>query len=716
MKKLTLLLLACLTLLAGQIFAQEKKELTLEDAILKSYTDLAPRRISGLTWLNATTYIYQKGKAEDVVLISHDIKTGKEKELFNLNSFKELPGEVGAELKSIPRLQYIDENLLVFSIKKSYYLLNVLKSKATAFNNETEGISDVHFGPHGTYLTYVKDNNVYAKYPEQDALQLTKDGNGDLVYGKAASRFEFGISAGIFIGPGEFDVAFYRNDQSAVTTYPLVDLNQTPGALNAIKYPMAGGPSEKVTVEVARKDGKNVTLQTDVEKDAYICSVNWTPDGKQIVLVTLNRDQNHAKYQRFDVATGRLIGIEYEEKDEKYVEPLFPLIFTKDDGSEYVYLSQKDGWMHAYLKQGEKEKQLTKGKWVITKVLGKSADGKYLFLEGTGENPTENHIYQVDLKKGNYKAISKNSGTYHADLNPTGTHMITTFSSIDVPLKVVLADAEGIVKKQLLVASDPMEEYAVSRPELMNITNREGEILYGRMIRPHDFDENKKYPAVIYVYNGPHVQLVRNTWWGAAPLWMNYLAEMGYIVFTVDGRGSYNRGKDFEQEVFRDLGEKEMLDQLDGVEYLKSQSFIDANRLAVHGWSYGGYMTTSLMLKHPGVFKVGVAGGPVTNWKYYEVMYTERYMDTPESNPEGFKKTDLTNYANQLEGKLLLIHGMSDDVVVPQHNLTLVKKFVDEGVQVDFFPYPGHPHNVRGKDRVHLMRKVIDYIDSNLEE
>ena len=217
----------------------------------------------------------------------------------------------------------------------------------------------------------------------------------------------------------------------------------------------------------------------------------------------------------------------------------------------------------------------------------------------------------------------------------------------------------------------------------------------------------------MYVYGGPHAQLVRNRWWGAASLWMNYMAEKGYIVFTVDGRGSYNRGKEFEQVIFRNVGDMEMEDQIAAAEYLKSLPYIDGERMAVHGWSYGGFMTTSLMLQHPDYFKVGVAGGPVTNWKYYEIMYTERYMDTPESNPEGFMKTDLTNHVTNLKGKLLLIHGLSDDVVVPQHNFTLIKKFIDEGIQVDFFVYPGHPHNVRGKDRVHLMQKVLDYVEDN---
>jgi dipeptidyl-peptidase 4 len=238
--------------------------------------------------------------------------------------------------------------------------------------------------------------------------------------------------------------------------------------------------------------------------------------------------------------------------------------------------------------------------------------------------------------------------------------------------------------------------------------------LYCRLIKPSNFDAKKKYPVVIYVYNGPHVQLVTNTYLGGASLWMNYLAEKGYLVFTIDGQGSAHRGKSFEQIIHRQLGEQEMADQLVGVEWLKMQPYVDAGRMAIHGWSYGGFMTTSLMTKKPGTFKVGVAGGPVIDWRLYEVMYTERYMDTPQENAEGFDKTNCLKYVDQLQGKLLMIHGADDDVVVLQHNARFIEACVKKNKEVDFFLYPGHAHNVRGKDRVHLMNKIIEYITDNL--
>lgn len=715
MRKALISVIAGVLILSSGLIAQTKKELSLSDAVLQQFADLGPTKMRGLDWINESAYIYKKGKNEEESLVGFDLKKNEEKTLLTLSDLNKKLEAFGKTVKSLPAFNSLNNNMLTFSIEGIYFVYLTDKGSLKSFHNEVDGISDVHINSSGNAMAYVKDNNVFYTDFNHEILQVSQDGSHNIVYGKAVSRFEFGINDGIFWKPDGSSFAYYRNDQSSVTDYPLVDLNSVPAVHKPIKYPMAGGPSEKVSLEYFTRDGTQVAFKTDPNIDSYICSVNWTPDASQVILVVLNREQNIARYLRFDGGSGEFMGIELEEHDEKYVEPLFPLIFTKSDGSEYIFMSQKDGFMHAYLKSGDNESQLTKGNWVITKYLGINNNNTIAYFEGTTEDATENHIYKVDLVKKTFDKISKNKGTYHAKLSPGGDYLITWFSSIDTPGKVVIADKDGIVIKTLHTSSDPLEEYKVQRPELLSIRNSEGILLNARMIKPSDFDDKKKYPVLVYVYNGPHVQLVKNSWWGGASLWMNYLAEMGYIVFTVDGRGSYNRGKDFEQSVFRNLSELEMKDQIDGVNYLKSLSYVDPDKIAVHGWSYGGYMTTSLMLHYPDVFKVGVAGGPVTSWKYYEVMYTERYMDTPSENPEGYKKSDVSNYVNNLKGKLLLIHGMNDNTVVPQHNLALVKNFIDEGVQVDFFPYPGHEHNVRGKDRVHLMQKVIDYIDEKLK-
>ncbi|MEQ8323531.1 MAG: DPP IV N-terminal domain-containing protein [Vicingaceae bacterium] len=701
--------------ISGQAGAQDKKTLSLEDAVTKQYSDFSPRNLRGLVWLDRDTYSYIKGKGEEEALVSFDIKKDKERIEWTIQSLKKAIGEKAKDQTSLPAFSKIGENLLTFELNGVFFLWNAGKGTVNSYENEFDAISDVHFSPSGASMAYVKDHNLFVKSIGKERIQLTQDGNENIVYGKAVSRFEFGITEGIFWSPYKDEaIAYYRNDQSQVTDYPLVDLTLLPAKMKAIKYPMAGGESESITVMVQYlESGRSVQLKTEPAVHAYLPSVNWTPDGKHIKLVTLNRGQDYMQYIDFDPKTGDMGAVFYKEKDEKYVEPLYPLVFLDEAGSRMVHFSQKEGFMVPYLITDDKEVKLMQGDFPITRYIGMNSANSVLFVESTGEDATENHIYRINLETSKSERISKNHGFYRSKLSDDGNYFITEFSNIDVPRKIVIADNKGIVLKQLLIAADPLEGYAVSRPEIFNITNRTGTVLHARMVKPQDFDSTKKYPVLVYVYNGPHVQLIRNSWWAGASLWMNYLAEQGYIVFTLDGRGSYNRGKEFEQVIYRNVGKYEMEDQVDGVRYLKGLNYVDTAKLSVHGWSYGGYMTASLMLKYPGLFNAGVAGGPVTNWAYYEIMYTERYMDDPKTNPEGFKETDLRNYVSSLEGKLMLIHGLNDDVVVPQHNFNLVKKFVDEGIQVDFFPYPGHSHNVRGKDRVHLMRKVVDYIIEN---
>ncbi len=337
-----------------------------------------------------------------------------------------------------------------------------------------------------------------------------------------------------------------------------------------------------------------------------------------------------------------------------------------------------------------------------------------MFFHATGKNPTESHGYSLDLKTNEVSQLTSESGTHQIVVSSSGKYFIDNFNSLTVPNKVTLHQLGKSKDREILIADNPLIDYTIGNTELFSKKASDGTDLWCRMITPSNFDESKKYPVLFYVYNGPHVQLVTNSWLGGASLWMHSLAEEGYIIFTVDGRGSSHRGIDFEQAVHENMGTIEVDDQAEMAEWLKTLPYTDNDRFAVHGWSYGGFMTTSLMLKKPGLFKVGVAGGPVIDWRLYEVMYTERYMDTPESNLEGYENADLKNHVSNLEGKLMLIHGTSDDVVVMQHSMEFLSQCIQEGKQVDFFPYPGHAHNVRGKDRVHLMTKVLSYIKTNL--
>jgi dipeptidyl-peptidase-4 len=415
----------------------------------------------------------------------------------------------------------------------------------------------------------------------------------------------------------------------------------------------------------------------------------------------------------YDSKSGKFVKTLFEETNEKWIEPEHPAYFHSES-NDFIWISERDGFNNLYLFDfnGKLKKKLTEHKFVVKDILEMSPDKKFIYYSATGEIPTNTLVYRVDLE-GNSQLLTREEGTHSFSLSSDGIYFFDAFSSLTVPYKSMIYTSSGKMSKIIMESKEKLEDYNVGSTEIGTLKGKDGSDLYYRFIKPSNFDPTKKYPVLVYVYGGPHAQMVTNSWLAGANLWMHWMANQGYLVFTLDNRGSGERGFDFESQIHRRLGDVEIEDQLTGVEFLKSLSYVDGNRMAVHGWSFGGFMTTSLMLRQPGTFKVGVAGGPVTDWKYYEIMYGERYMDRPEQNKEGYEKASLINHAQNLKGDLLLIHGTIDDVVVMQHNYALVKKFVDLGIQMDFFPYPMHKHNVIGKDRAHLMEKVLNYVIEN---
>ena len=431
-------------------------------------------------------------------------------------------------------------------------------------------------------------------------------------------------------------------------------------------------------------------------------------------IAEVNRDQNRMRLNKYAAANGALVKTLFEETNDKWVEPEHPVYFVNDN--QFIWMSERDGFMNLYLydDNGNLIKQLTKNKWVTQSILGHDAAGN-VYFQGTGENSMETHCFVVNLTSGKQEQLTEGAGTHNVSFSADYSLMFDAMSSFSIPNKEIIYNvSKRKLAREITNAPNPYAGVKMGTAEYGTIKAGDGKTdLNYRLIKPSNFDASKKYPVMVYVYGGPHAQMITNSWLGGADLWMYWMAEQGYLVYTVDNRGSDNRGFEFESVIHRQLGTAELEDQMAGVKHLKSMSCVDSDRLAIHGWSYGGFMTTSLMLRQPGTFNVGVAGGPVTDWKYYEIMYGERYMDRPEDNVDGYAKNSLSNYASDLEGELLLIHGTSDDVVVMQHSLTLVQAFIEAGVQMDFFPYPMHEHNVRGKDRVHLMEKVLNYIIEN---
>ncbi|MBK8499504.1 MAG: DPP IV N-terminal domain-containing protein [Flavobacteriales bacterium] len=715
------LVLSCVLLLIAPLSAQQT--LTLRDAILKAGTDLAPERIKGLQWIKGEdAYSFIKGeqlrgsigRAADAMIA----------ELSGLN--KQLPDS--AQLTAWPMVHWKDATHFRIMHNERVYLYDTSTGNLQVETIIGPNASNEDLEEHTGSVAYVVDNNVYLARPgvgKRLNAAMTTDGTDGIVNGKSVHRDEYGITKGIFWSPTGGRFAFYRMDESMVSPYWLEDISSKPSRFDKIRYPMAGQASHEVTIGVHDVvSGSTVFLRTGGPADQYLTNIGWEPDGRHLVVVHLDRATESLNMMRYDASTGEALSSVLTEHDDRWLEPVHPARFLKARPSQFIWHSRRDGWNHLYLYDVKTGlvRQLTTGAWEVNDVIGLDPKESFAIVEGTGvvdpkdpKGALETHLYRVDLLKGGTTRLTSEAGSHHGALSTDGKWLTDTWSSSSVPNRVVLRDARsGTVVKTLVESKDPYAAYTMGTIEWMTIMGERGDMLNARIIKPSRFDPVKKYPVLIYVYNGPHVQLVSNSFLAGASPWMLHAAERGYVVFTVDGHGTPSRGKQFEQVIHRQLDVVEVMDQMHGVEWLKQQPWVDGARIAVHGWSYGGHMTTAMLTRYPGVFAAGVAGGPVMDWSMYEVMYTERYMDTPEENPEGYASTTLPNLAKDLKDDLLIITGGKDDTVLPEHSYTFLKACVAAGVPVDFFNYPGHGHNVRGKDRLHLMQKVLGYFDERL--
>ena len=568
-------------------------------------------------------------------------------------------------------------------------------------------------------VAFLKDNNLFVASADGTEHQLSSDGSREIVYGQSVHRDEFGIRKGTFWSPDGQQLAFYRMDQSMVADYPQVNTFEREATLAPDKYPMAGMTSHKVTVGIfSLQTGQTIYLDLGDPTDRYFTNIAWAPDCKTLYLYELNRDQNHTTLDAYDTTTGRKLKTLREESSDKYVEPLHPITFLPWDSSKFIYWSWKDGYKHLYLMdiEGRELGQLTSGKWVVKELVGFCPATKSAIIITKEAGDLQRNIYSLNIKTKKRTLLDNGRGCHSAQLSADGRYLIDTWQEPNVPRACAVTDTKTGKQSLLRTASDPWEGWYQPIFEQGTILAADGQTtLYWRLVKPMDFDPNKKYPTVVYVYGGPHAHNVEASWHWGSRSWETYMAQKGYILFILDNRGSEDRGRDFEQVTFRHLGQEEMKDQMCGVEFLKTLPYVDANRLGVHGWSYGGFMTTSLMTTYPDAFKVGVAGGPVIDWKWYEVMYGERYMDTPQQNPEGYEQTSCIGKAKNLKGKLQIIIGMNDPTCVPQHSLQFLNACAEAGTQPDFFVYPGEGHNMAGHKSVHLHERITQYFEDYLK-
>ncbi len=723
MKKITLF-----AFLLASPFVFSQRNLTIQEATSGAYTTFAPKNLVAPKWKDANTFTYLDATYQNLVSRNKANNWNESVLVSKSDIEKALKNNFPDEAFMLPIFPYDyswkNANTLTFSVdgKERKYTVGfdaTNKTITSSFVLNGEAKNEI-VTDNGHFAAWLLKNNIRITDNSGAIIEVTQDTDEGIVNGSDYThRQEFGINRGMWFSHDGTQLLYYRKDETMVTNYPLPDFSTRVAEVKDIKYPMAGMKSEEVTLVVYHMANKSkVTLQTGEPKEQFLTSVTWDPSGDFVYVGVLNREQNHLKMNKYSAKDGKFIATLFEEKSEKYVEPQHPLFFNPDNAKEFVYLSDKEGYrqMYLYNTSGKLIKKLGYQDAIVKDFIG--FKNQQIYYVGTANKGLDTQLFSVNIKNGKTERLTKASGVHTVEMNTDKTYYLDTYSNTVTPKEIEVVDSKTLKATEIIKAENPYQgKITLPKMELVTIKSADGKTdLNGRLIYPADFDVSKKYPVMVYVYGGPHAQLVTNSWLGGATLFDYYMAQQGFVVFTLDNRGSENRGRDFEQVIHRQLGQNEMADQMQGVAFLKSKSFVDAEKIGVYGWSFGGFMTTSLMVNYPDVFKVGVAGGPVMDWKWYEIMYGERYMDTPQENPEGYAKTSTLDKAKNLKGRLLLIHGAQDPVVVQQHSMEFIEACIKAGKQVDYFLYPTHEHNVMGRDRMHLNEKIADYFITHLKK
>jgi len=695
------------------LYAQQEKQFSLEELIPggKQYANFNPRIPVQFQWYGNKLATIEN---DSVWLIDNPGRSQRKKITL---TFKELEEGLEQSENKIHGLTFSPEGSSVLRIHTSrgFGLFDLENKEHRAFFSYPEKSKNHLLSPDHLYMAYTIENNLFIADKNGKEWAVSNECDRAIVYGQSVHRNEFGITGGIFWSPSGKKMAFYRMDETMVSDYPLVDASARVAEVKNSKYPMAGMASHRVTIGIFDTETKETTwLKTGEPDDHYLTNIAWSPDGKAVYLAELNRGQNHMKLNRYVTATGDLEKTLFEESHLKYVEPENPVLFVKNKDERFIWQSKRNGYNHLYLydTSGKQLKQLTDGTWEVTGVIGFDEKGENLYFIATLPSPIDRHICSVTLKSGKITQHTTLPGMHSAALSASGRYLTDRYSSHDNPGRIDLIETRTGKTTLLSQAKNPFREFSMPTVEMGTVKAADSTAdLYYRLVKPADFNASKRYPVAVYVYGGPHSQMVNNRWRYGSGGWETHMAQNGYIVFVMDNRGTAYRGLEFENVTHRQLGVVEAKDQMKGVAFLQSLPYVDSERMGIHGWSYGGFMTINMLLRYPGVFKVGVAGGPVTDWKYYEVMYGERYMDTPAENPEGYEESSLLNKANRLQSRLLIIHGDEDPTVVMQHSIQFMKASIEAERHPDFFIYPGHGHNMMGRDRVHLHHHITRYFE-----
>jgi dipeptidyl-peptidase-4 len=623
---------------------------------------------------------------------------------------------------------------LLFPLGGELYYYDLAKPPAQALTKITHSqgfATDAAVSPKGSYIAYVRDQNLYAyDVARQKEKALTSDGHGSIKNGMAefVAQEEMDRSTGYWWAPDDEHIAFARVDETPVKVTQRFEIAADNVATFAQRYPAAGGANVSVRLGVTNvRSGATTWVDLGPDADIYLARVNWLPDGKTIAIQRESRDQRRLDLLFADIATGKT-RVVLTETSDSWIGLNDELTFL-DKVREFVWVSARDGFPHLYLYDydGRLLRRLSAGDWSVDDFRGRAIKAvdeahRLLYFTATAKSPLERHLYKVSLDSDDpfkLNRITREDGLHSIVMPPDGSFYVDAFNSIDQPPQVALHASDGALITYLienrLNEQHPDALYVAdnSVPEFGTLAAADGQQLHYRLFKPLHFDPKKRYPAIVDVYGGPGVQRVLNSWSGSS--FTQILTRAGYVVFQLDNRGTAFRGTAFQSPIHGKLGEVEVADQVVGARWLGSQAFVDPTRIGVWGWSYGGYLTLMLMFKAPELFQAGISGAPVTDWTLYDTHYAERYLNKPQENSAGYEASSALPYAKDLQGKLLIIHGMADDNVLFLNSTKIFRRLQDLGKPFEVMVYPGAKHGlIRQHDGRHAYATMLDFFNRNL--
>ncbi len=691
-----------------------KKPLT--PALVTQESQIVAPSISRIMWRPGHEQVsYIRDQDPGSTLWLYDVSTREARRL-------EIPGSV-----NLSTYQWSpDGNEILFEGGNDLWLFDVRTSQTKRLTNDPEREEEPTFSPTGNSVAFVKKNNIYTLALRTGKItQLTADGtdlilNGtfDWVYKEELADRSTGRS--YEWSPDGKWIAYLRLDDHPVPQYPLINFLSRHVELSMQRFPQSGDPNPKASFHVVSVDGKTSKSWESSSIEYFGPRFAWTPDSQSVSFLTLNRDQTEETAHLWNIESGadRTLVV---ERDKYWINSLNPPHFLS--GGRFLWLSERDGWMHLYLynMDGRLIRRLTSGDWMLDRPLFSDlpmfqlgGNSGWVYFLSTQADPRERQIYRVRLEGGTVERISKEAGTHVFYLSPDGRYFIDKFSDYKTPPVTRLYKSDGEEITVLDKPANHLDDYELGSTEFVTVKAPDGTELYARMVKPPNFDPHRKYPVVVKVYGGPEVQLVVNAW-GVTSLEDQLFAQHGYVLWTLDNRGSWGRGHAFETPIFEHLGRQELQDQLAGVDYLKSLPYVDSTRMGIWGWSYGGYMTLYTLTHAPDVFKCGAAGGPVTDWKFYDSIYTERYMRTADVNPDGYREASPLEAAGNLRANLLLMHGVDDDNVHLQNTINFIEALVRDGKSYELYLQPGEKHGFSAYSaRLYLVNRLLKFFDDNL--